>query len=69
MAIAALIVSVIALGVSTWLALRQQRWHKQVVSQEQRDRKEQLALQRHVVEYDEKGWRRWGRFPPKPPDS
>jgi len=68
LAIAALVVSILALAVSTFLVIRQQRFERRVVTEEQRDRKEALALQRHSLEYDAGGWRRWGRRPP-PPDS
>jgi hypothetical protein len=67
-AIAALVVSIIALAVSTLLVIRQQRFERRVVAEEQRDRKEALALQRHSLQYDEGGWRRWGRRP-EPPGS
>jgi hypothetical protein len=63
-AVAALVVSVIALVVSTLLVVRQQRFERRVVREEQRDRKEQLALQRYALEYDDRGWRRWR--PPRP---
>jgi hypothetical protein len=66
-AIAALVVSILALAVSTFLVIRQQRFERRVVADEQCDRKETLALQRHALEYDEGGWRRW-RSPPPPPD-
>ncbi len=67
-ATAALVVSIIALAVSTLLVIRQQRFERRVVAEEQRDRKEALALHRHSLEYDEGGWRRWGRRP-EPPSS
>lgn len=66
LALAALVVSILALAVSTFLVIRQQRFERRVVAEEQRDRKEALALQRHSLEYDEGGWRRWGRRPPAP---
>ncbi len=69
MAVAALVLSIVALVVSTWLALRQQRFLSRVARNEARDRKEQIALQRHALEYDESGWRKWGTRPPKPPEE
>jgi hypothetical protein len=68
-AVAALVLSIIALAVSTLLAVRQQRFQRRVFRDEARDRKEQLALQRHALEYDEEGWRKWGTRPPKPPEE
>lgn len=65
-AIAALVVSILALAISTFLVIRQQRFERRVVAEEQRDRKEALELHRHALEYDEGGWRRWGRRPPRP---
>lgn len=63
-AIAALAVSILALVVSALLVIRQERFERRVVAEEQRDRKEALALQRHALENDDGGWRRPGRRPP-----
>ena len=68
LAAAALAVSIISLVLSSVLAIRQQRFERRVIREEQLDRKEALALQRHALEYDEGGWRRWGQGPPRRED-
>jgi hypothetical protein len=76
MALAALLVSLASVGVSVVFAVRGERWRRREFEraeatrvEEDADRKEQLALQRHALEYDEGGWRRWGTGPPKRDES
>jgi hypothetical protein len=67
MAVAALIVSLLALAGTVWFAVRTERWRRDVSRQEARDRKEALLLERHAQTHTEGGWRRFGPGPPPPP--